>query len=77
MEGSNESSQSLKLDNSQDTAQEFEILESDDLSDSDDDFTVLKRSEIEEIPLLSLEEVSFLRKSHEEISKFSRFLTFQ
>ena len=77
MEESVESSQSLKLDDSQETAQESEILESDDLSDSDDDFTVPKRSEIEEIPLLSLEEVSFLKKSHEEIAKFSRFLTFQ
>ena len=75
MEESVESSQSLKLDDSQETAQESEILESDDLSDSDDDFTVPKRSEIEEIPLLSLEEVSFLRKTHEENSKFSRFLT--
>ena len=64
MEDSFESSQSLKLDDSQETAHESEILESDDLSDYDDDITVPKRSEVEEIPLLSLEEVSFLRKSH-------------
>ena len=64
MEDSVESSQSLKLDDSLGTAHESEILESDDLSDYDDDITVPKRSEVEEIPLLSLEEVSFLRKSH-------------
>ena len=64
MEDSVDSSQSLMLDDSQETAHESEILESDDLSDYDDDITVPKRSEVEEIPLLSLERVSFLRKSH-------------
>ena len=52
MEDSVESSQSLKLDDSLETAHESEILESDDLSDYDDDITVPKRSEVEEIPLL-------------------------
>lgn len=64
MDDSVESSQSLKLDDSQEKAHESEIFESDDLSDSDYDITAPKRSEVEEIPLLSLEEVSFVRKSY-------------